>query len=58
MSGHESASLLRAYIKVCYPSSTGTLTCVKSLETFVRTLLPPYPNDSQERIISSFGEDD
>jgi hypothetical protein len=29
------------------PSSTGTLTCVKSLETFVSAFLPPYPNDLQ-----------
>jgi hypothetical protein len=39
----------RACVKVvdCYdPSSTGTLTCIKSLETFVRALLPPYPNES------------
>jgi hypothetical protein len=41
---------LRACMKVadyCNPSSTGTLTCVKSLETFVSSLLPLYPNDSQ-----------
>jgi hypothetical protein len=41
---------LRACVKVadcCNPSSTGTLTCVKSLETFVSVLLPPYLNDSQ-----------
>jgi hypothetical protein len=30
----------------CDPFSTGTLTCVKLLETFVGGLLPPYPNDS------------
>jgi hypothetical protein len=30
-----------------YPSFAGTLTCVKSLETFVNVFLPPYPNDSQ-----------
>jgi hypothetical protein len=38
MSGHESAGPLRAYVKVADyydPSSTGTLTYVKSLETFV-----------------------
>jgi hypothetical protein len=28
-----------------YPSAVGTLTCVESLEMFVRVLLPPYPND-------------
>jgi hypothetical protein len=50
MSGHESAGPLRACMNVadyCDPSSTGTLTCVKSLESFVRALLPPYSNDSQ-----------
>jgi hypothetical protein len=50
MSGHESVGSLRACVKVadCYdPSSTGTLTYVKSLETFVRAFVPPYPNDSQ-----------
>jgi hypothetical protein len=41
---------LRACVKVadyCDLSSVGTLTCVKSLETFVRVLVPPYLNDSQ-----------
>jgi hypothetical protein len=36
MIGHVSAGPLRACVKVancCDPSSTGTLTCVKSLET-------------------------
>jgi hypothetical protein len=50
MSGHESAGPLRGCVKVadyCDPSSTCTLTCIKSLETFVRALLPPYLNDSQ-----------
>jgi hypothetical protein len=40
---------LRECVKVadcCDPSSVGTLTCVKSLATFVRALLSPYPNDS------------
>jgi hypothetical protein len=49
MSGHESVGPLRACVTVadCYdPSSTGTLTCVKSLEIFV-SLLPLYPNDLQ-----------
>jgi hypothetical protein len=39
---------IRACVKVpdcCDPSSEGTLTCIKSLESFVRALLPPYPND-------------
>jgi hypothetical protein len=37
-SGHECAGPLRACVKVadcCDPSFTGTLTCVKSLETLV-----------------------
>jgi hypothetical protein len=41
MSGYASAGPLRAYVKVanyCDPSFTGTLTCVKSLEMFVRVL--------------------
>jgi hypothetical protein len=29
-----------------YPSSTGTLTCVKSIVTSVESVLPPCPNDS------------
>jgi hypothetical protein len=39
---------LRACVKVadCHDaSSTTTLSCVKSLETFMSALLPPYPND-------------
>jgi hypothetical protein len=38
---------LRASVKVadyCDTSSVGTITCVKSLETFVSVFLPPYPN--------------
>jgi hypothetical protein len=41
---------LRACLKVTDcgdPSSTDTLTCVKSFETCVESVLPPYPNDSQ-----------
>jgi hypothetical protein len=53
---------LRACVKVadyCDPSSVGTLTRVKSLEMFVRVLVPPYPNDSQYQIISfCFGGND
>jgi hypothetical protein len=30
-----------------YPSSVGTLTCIKTLETFVNVFLPSYPNDLQ-----------
>jgi hypothetical protein len=44
MSGHESVGPLK---RIFCPSSRGTLTCVKLLETFVRASLPPYPNDSQ-----------
>jgi hypothetical protein len=50
MSGFESVDPLRACVRVadyCDPLSTCTLTCVKSLETFVRAFVPPYPNDSQ-----------
>jgi putative effector of murein hydrolase LrgA (UPF0299 family) len=35
-----------------YLCSAGTLTCIKSLETFVGALLPPYMNDSQYQIVS------
>jgi hypothetical protein len=41
---------IRVCVKVadcCDPSSAGTLTCVKMLETFVESVLPPYSNDSQ-----------
>jgi hypothetical protein len=41
---------LRACVKVadCYdPSSSGILTCVKSLVTCVESVLPPCPNNSQ-----------
>jgi hypothetical protein len=30
-----------------YPSSTGTLTCVKSLATMFDSVVPLYLNDSQ-----------
>jgi hypothetical protein len=46
---HESVGPLWACVKTadcCDLSSVGTLTCVKSLKTFVRVFLPPYPNDS------------
>jgi hypothetical protein len=39
---------LRACVKVadyCDLFSAGTLTSVKTLETFVESVLPPYPND-------------
>jgi hypothetical protein len=45
---------LRACLKVTDcgdPSSTDTLTCVKSFETCVESVLPPYPNDSQLQIV-------
>jgi hypothetical protein len=38
---------LRACVKVancCDPSSAGTLICVKTIETCVESVLPPYPN--------------
>jgi hypothetical protein len=41
---------LRPCVKVvdcCDPSSAGILTCVKLLEMFCESALPPYPNDSQ-----------
>jgi hypothetical protein len=50
MSGHKSAGPLRACVKVADysdPTSTGTLTCIKSLETFVSMLLRPCPNNLQ-----------
>jgi hypothetical protein len=53
---------LRACVNVadyCDPSSTCTLTYVKSLAMMFESIVPSYPNDSQERIISSyFGKDD
>jgi hypothetical protein len=41
MIGHTSAGSLRACVKVadcCYPSSAGTLTCIKLLETCVESV--------------------
>jgi hypothetical protein len=41
---------LRACVKVadcCDSSSTGTLTCVKSIVMCVESVLPPCPNNSQ-----------
>jgi hypothetical protein len=43
MSGHESAG---SHKDMFYPSSTGTLTCVKSLVTCVESVLPLCPNNS------------
>jgi hypothetical protein len=42
--------LLRACVKIadcCDLSSAGTLTYAKTIETYVESILPPYPNDSQ-----------
>jgi hypothetical protein len=50
MSGHVSASPLRACVNVddcCDPFSVGTLTYVKMIETYVKSVLPPYLNDLQ-----------
>jgi hypothetical protein len=33
-------------IGMIYLSSTGTLTCVKSLAMMLESYVPPYPNDS------------
>jgi hypothetical protein len=41
---------LRTCVKIvdcCDPSSTNTLTCVKTLETCVENVLPLYLNDAQ-----------
>jgi hypothetical protein len=41
---------LRACVKVadcCDPSSTGTLTCIKSLVMIFESIVPPFPNISQ-----------
>jgi hypothetical protein len=35
-----------------YPSSAGTLTFVRTVETCIESILPPYPNDSQQWVIS------
>jgi hypothetical protein len=50
MSGHVSAGLLRACVKVddcCDMFSMGTLTYVKTLETCVESALPPNACDLQ-----------
>jgi hypothetical protein len=50
MSVYESVGPLRSYVKIadcCDPSSAGTLTYVKMIETCVESVLPPYPNDPQ-----------
>jgi hypothetical protein len=44
MSGHKSAGTPK---DMFYPSSVGILTCVKSLLTFVESVLPPCLNNSQ-----------
>jgi hypothetical protein len=49
MSGHESAKPLKGMF---YPSSAGTLTFIRTIEICVESILPPYPNDLQWRIIS------
>jgi hypothetical protein len=50
MSEHESAGPLRVCVNVddCYdPFSAGTLTCIKTIEMIVESILPPYPNNLQ-----------
>jgi hypothetical protein len=42
MSGHESAGPLKGMF---YPSSAGTLTFVRMIQTYVESVLPPYPNN-------------
>jgi hypothetical protein len=42
MSGHENVGPLKGMI---YPSSIGTLTFVRMIETCVESVLPLYPND-------------
>jgi hypothetical protein len=34
-------------MRMIYPSSAGTLACVKSLATMFESVVPSYPNDSQ-----------
>jgi hypothetical protein len=62
MVGHTSAGPLWACVKIvdcCDPSSTGTLTCVKSLETFVESTFAIVPERSAiGECFFSFGEDD
>jgi hypothetical protein len=42
MSGNKSARPLKGMI---YPSSAGTLTFVRTIETCIQSVLPQYPND-------------
>jgi hypothetical protein len=44
MSGHESAGPIKGII---YPSSVGTMTFIRTIETCVENILPSYPNDSE-----------
>jgi hypothetical protein len=49
MCGHESAGPLKGMFN---PSSIGTLTRVKMIETCVESILPMYPSNLQYRVIS------
>jgi hypothetical protein len=39
-------------LRACLISSAGTITHVKMIETCVESVLPPYPSNSQQRVVS------